>query len=93
MKDNLKDKIDNAKNGDLIGITMEEMKDIDKMLRDDFEKKFPKNLQPCPHCGTCPTCGRQLWPTPHGPQPCPPKPMWEWKPGVYYSNGFTCAID
>lgn len=30
----------------------------------------------CPHCGRCPTCGRILWPTPHGPQPCHPRTIW-----------------
>ena len=30
----------------------------------------------CPHCDydRCPTCGRRLWPTPHGNEPCHPIP-------------------
>ncbi len=46
----------------------------------------------------CPTCGKRLWPTPHGPQPCHPL---DWEiiggrtiPGIYNDgNGFFMAVD
>ncbi|KKK89089.1 hypothetical protein LCGC14_2736620 [marine sediment metagenome] len=46
------------KDGDVLGITLEDVKDIDKMLGDDFNKRFPDVTQNCPYCGRCPTCGR-----------------------------------
>ena len=54
------------KDGDVLGITLEDVKDIDKMLSDVFREKFQKQAesQTCPYCGRCPHCGRgidSLW--------------------------------
>lgn len=52
----------------------------------------------CPHCGRCPTCGKRLWPTPHGCEPCHPIPFapypWQNTPGIYTTGtGLFVAID
>ena len=36
-------------------------------------KKYEKARDTCPHCDICPTCGRLLWPTPHGWDSCHPR--------------------
>ncbi len=48
----------------------------------------------CPHCGRCPVCGKVLWPTPHGPEPCHPRRFWSSESGVYEDGmGLFVAID
>jgi len=49
-----------------------------KKLIIEKEEAQNKRGQPCPHCGRCPTCGKTLWPTPHGPGPC--HEIWERTP-------------
>ncbi len=56
----------------------------------EFEKFWKESDKVCPDCGTCPTCGKRLWPTPHGPEPCHP---WDydrpWYDGPRWERGWT----
>lgn len=58
----------------------------DKDMRDIIGDRYDKY---CPHCDRCPTCGRRLWPTPHGPQPCHPVP---YCPPDFYDQDFRWRI-
>ena len=71
-------------------------------IKDALEKiKTGKVKCHCPHCDQprCPVCGRRLWPTPHGPQPChPPYPDYLTYPPRWYGTytdemGLHVAID
>lgn len=77
MRKILRDKLNKAKNGDAIKVTKEEIEEINwEEFKKHMEEYKPKHDQVCPHCGRCPVCGRWLWPTPHGPEPC----HGEWRP-------------
>lgn len=44
---------------------------MENKFEQDF-KKFFEEKQKVEQDNFCPTCGRRLWPTPHGPEPCHP---------------------
>lgn len=52
-----------------------------KEWEDEHKIPIKEYKQHCPHCGRCPTCGRKLWLTPHGIEPCHPPYYYHSDPG------------